>query len=148
MCFLNLFKTNNVNSTAPPTIVGTITGAEVETILRLKHPEFPFIGISDAVFDLCSKESLKAFLNLDETNKITYVPEKMDCDDFAARLYGQVNAPLWSACPIGLMWTNLHALCFTILDETKDFYYIEPQNDKIAPELDNWQGLQARFMIT
>lgn len=75
--------------------------------------------------------------HLSRVSKIEYVSETMDCDDFAAMLFGK-----WS----GLVWTNVHALNWFISDYL-EFWFIEPQTRKLSKQLENWQGWNIRFFI-
>lgn len=95
------------------------------------------IYLPDANIKVYNKDEVKAFLGLDETDKIQYVAEVMDCDDFAAELFGKFA---------GLVWTNVHTLNFFI-SEDEQVYFIEPQSDKIAGLLEGWQGARIRFFI-
>ena len=95
------------------------------------------IYLPDRDIKVYNKEKVKGFLGLDETSEIVYVAEVMDCDDFAAELFGKFA---------GLVWTNLHALNWFI-DDTEKFWFIEPQSDKIASDLEGWQGSRVRFFV-
>uniref|UniRef100_A0A6M3LNB6 Agglutinin C-terminal domain-containing protein n=1 Tax=viral metagenome TaxID=1070528 RepID=A0A6M3LNB6_9ZZZZ len=95
------------------------------------------IYLPDANFKVYNKEDVKAFLKLDEIDKIPYVTETFDCDDFAAELFGMFA---------GLVWTNAHSLCWFI-DENETLWFLEPQSDDIAPDLEDWQGWRIRFFI-
>jgi hypothetical protein len=95
------------------------------------------IYLPDANFKVYKKDDVIKFLGLDETDKIPYVTETYDCDDFAAEIFGMFA---------GLVWTNTHSLNWFISDEGK-FYFIEPQSDDIAPNLEEWQGCKIRFFL-
>jgi hypothetical protein len=94
--------------------------------------------LADKQCKVYSKEVVKAFLGLDETDKITYVAEDMDCDDFAAMLFGM---------GLGLLWTAKHAMNFFISDD-EEVYFVEPQTDKISHVLEDWQGLAVRSFLS
>ncbi len=83
------------------------------------------------------KADVIKFLGLDETNKIVYIEETHDCDDFAAEMFGK---------GMGLIWTQVHALNYFV-DENRVLYFIEPQTDKISLVLENWQGWDVRLFI-
>jgi len=88
------------------------------------------VFISDKDYLLCNKADIKAFLAQDETNKMGYVPEARDCDDFSYRLMGQLSVPGWSDLAFGILWTDRHAMnCF--ITEDKVFYFVEPQTDTL-----------------
>ena len=85
-----------------------------------------------------NKQEVMDFLVLDETDKIVYVPETMDCDNFAALLYGK---------GLPLLWTNKHALQWFVDDADNFLWFVESQSDKIARNLDNWQGWDVRMFL-
>jgi len=122
-----------------------LTGAQVLQILRDRFPEGD-IHISDAhSYFACSYDDIAYFLAQDETNRFEYKDQSYDCDDFAARLFGQFSVPGWSDLCIGKMWTEKHALNLMI-DEDQKVWFIEPQSDTIKEELTDWQGSKNRFI--
>ncbi len=120
---------------------GTIDIHTASSILLDKMEEMGYedaeIYLPDANFKIYNKADVKSFLCLDETDKIPYVTETQDCDDFAAEVFGMFA---------GLVWTNVHGLNWFI-DENKTMWFIEPQTDDIAPDLEDWQGCRIRFFI-
>lgn len=106
-------------------------GCEADIMLPIMY------GLPDTMCKIYRVEDVKNCEHLKQISKIQYVPEIMDCDDFAAMLYGK-----WA----GLCWTNVHALNWFVSDEL-EFWFIEPQSGKISKELENWQGWQIRFFI-
>ena len=94
--------------------------------------------LADKQCKVYRKEAVKAFLGLDETDKMTYIAEEMDCDDFAAMLFGM---------GVPLVWTNVHALNWFI-DENDTLWFVEPQTDKMSRTLENWQGWDIRFFLS
>jgi len=92
---------------------------------------------SDTLCKIYNKTDVIEFLGLNEVDKITFVSEVMDCDDFAAEVYGK---------GLPLIWTNKHALSWFI-DENSVLWFVEPQSDQIASNLDNWQGWDVRFFL-
>ena len=95
------------------------------------------IRLPDGYCKVYDKEEVKKFLDLDETDKIPYVAEEHDCDDFAAELFGKFA---------GLVWSNVHGLNWFV-DTTNTLWFIEPQQDKLAKDLENWQGYEIQFFI-
>ena len=83
------------------------------------------------------KADVVEFLHLDETDKIVWVEEKEDCDDIAAQVFDD---------GLSLIWTNVHALNYFV-DEDDTLWFVEPQSDKIARNLENWQGWDVRFFL-
>ncbi|KKL86224.1 hypothetical protein LCGC14_1946820, partial [marine sediment metagenome] len=126
----------------PPKPAGTIDIHLMSSILLDKMEEMgdPFVtpALADTDNKVYNKEEVKKYLGLDETDKITYVSQEMDCDDFAAILFGKFA---------GLVWTKKHALNWFI-DETETLWFIEPQTDKMSKNLEGWQGWNVRFFIS
>lgn len=115
-------------------------------IINTKLPNAPHIYLSDSTYYLCSEDDIKSFLDMDSTNKETYIAEEFDCDDFSYRLIGQLSVPEWSGIAFGIVWTDLHALnCF--IDTNGKFWFIEPQTDAIQEILDDWQGKDIQFVM-
>ncbi len=147
MCF---FKKNKVvePETIKPTSTTEIDLTKLWRLLRSKFPkptdtEF---YVSDARnYLLPTSDDIALFLAQDQTNKMEYVKQKFDCDDFAYRLMGQFSIPEWSALCFGIVWTTAHALnC--VIDEDKNFWYVEPQTDELMRELEPWMG-KVRFVM-
>ena len=95
--------------------------------------------LADIACKVYKKEDVIKFLELDETDKIVFVDELFDCDDFAAEVYG---------LGFGLVWTSKHALNWFVEYETNILWFVEPQQDKIAKELEDWQGWNVRMFIS
>ena len=136
---LNLFKPR-----IKPTLksCGTISGDEMSSILLDKLEEMKDdkaeLYLADVDCKVYRKEEVEAFLKLDETDKIVFVPEEKDCDDIAAELFGEFA---------GLIWTTKHALNWFI-DECDTLWFIEPQQDKLSQTLEDWQGWDCRFFLS
>lgn len=121
--------------------VGTISQSDAQKLIKARvkaaglDPVPNYLPDNDIkVYNL---QDMIRYLHLEPTSNIKYVKEKMDCDDFAACLFGKV---------LGLIWSNIHALNWFISD-TEELWFVEPQTDKIAGDLKNWQGWQIRFFI-
>ena len=95
--------------------------------------------LADNICKVYKKEDVVKFLGLSEIDKIPYVAETHDCDDFAAELYGE---------GIPLVWTNAHALNWFIEYDKNILWFVEPQTDTIARNLENWQGWEVRFFLS
>ena len=149
MCF---FKKEKVvePETIKPTGTTEIDMTEVYRILEAKFPKLEHLGrkfyLSDKKHYLLSAgDDIALFLAQDQTNKIDYVGDIYDCDDFAYRLMGQFSIPDWSSLCFGIVWTTAHALnC--VIDEDKKLWFIEPQTDELMRELEPWMG-KVRFVI-
>jgi hypothetical protein len=75
------------------------------------------IHLSDDHYDRISNEEMNAFLEQDDTNLISFVPEIFDCDDFALHLlltarmhFGTQNKNV----AIGILWVDQHAVNFYV----------------------------------
>lgn len=128
--------------------IGTIDIHLMSSILLDKLEEMgddkAELYLADVDCKVFKKDDVLAFLDLNEIDKIEFIPEEQDCDDFAAALYSR---------GIGIVWTEKHALNWAVLvensmDDEKTLYFIEPQTDLISKELENWQGWDARFFLS
>jgi len=128
--------------------IGTIDMNEISSILLDKLEEMgdteADIHIADYTSRLYRKEDVKAFLELDETDKLAFVAEDRDCDNSAGILYGEFCKQ--RAFPGGIVETVGHRLNWFI-DETLTFWFIEPQTDKMSKDLENWQGWGIKFFL-
>jgi len=121
---------------------GIISIHEMSSILLDKLDEMDDSGVELYLADMDCKVYRKSdvikYLSLDPVSEITFKAGSHDCDDFAAKLFGKFA---------GLIWTNTHALNWFI-DTNKVLWFIEPQSDKIAQNLEDWQGWHIRFFIS
>ena len=109
--------------------------AELRQILASAAPTAN-IQMADNWKFLCNYEDVALFLAQDQTNKLEYIAEEYDCDDFAFRLMGQFSVPGWAHLALGICWTGTHALnCF--IDEERKLWFLEPQNDTITGTLED-----------
>lgn len=95
------------------------------------------IHLPDSANKIYKKEDVMNSQSLEEIDKLAYITEEHDCDDFAAKAFGKFA---------GLVWTDVHALNWFV-DENLTFWFIEPQNRKLAQGLEDWQGKTIRFFI-
>lgn len=145
MCWLTKQKKEFYESTKPVSQRVISIGGLLE-ILKGKFPADTQFYMSDSTYLLADYDDIALFLAQDQTNKIDYVAEDFDCDNFSYRLMGQFSVPEWSKLAFGIVWSNLHALnC--VIDETGKFWYVEPQTDEILEELKDWMGTKIRFII-
>lgn len=123
---------------------GSLTYADLFHILSEKFPDVP-LYLPDLVYATCKKEDIERFLAWDSTNDQKYIAEKFDCDDYSYRFKGNITVPPWAWLPVGIVWTDKHALnCF--VDSDNNFWFIEPQSDRIQEKLEPWQGDKLRFI--
>lgn len=59
-----------------------IKGSTLRTILKQAYPD-AHIRIADGLYNIVSYSELKRWLNTDSLNKIRYIKDIWDCDDFA-----------------------------------------------------------------
>ena len=136
MCWLQKKKVISPE-TITPVSTGKINLAELTSLLKNCVPASQVI-MADQWKYLCHYDDIALFLAQDETNKMEYQSETLDCDDFAFRLKGQFSIPEWSGLALGICWTQNHALsCF--VDEKWKLWFIEPQTDEI---LDKVEGVR------
>lgn len=131
----------------PPESTKRITSGEIRDVLYQKFHLAPGkVFLSDKKYLLCDILDIHYFLERDKTNKVNYVPEAMDCDDFSYRLMGQLSIPGWSDLAFGIVWTDIHALNCFIKDNGK-FYFIEPQTDVITEDITAGMGTKIRVIM-
>ena len=127
----------------PPTEllpIGTMDIFGFTSILldKLEEDDKAELYLADSQCKVFSKDEVVKFLGLDQTDSIAYVSEKMDCDDYARKLYGK---------GLPLMWTTVHALNWFI-DDTGILWFVEPQTDQISQNMENWPNWDVRFFLT
>ena len=113
-----------------PTIKDLIDYSSLMNLLKNKLKDTT-IYLSDNIFGLVKLDEAKVFLSKDRTDLKKYEAEIHDCDDFSRVLWFYWRD--WSSIlAMGMAWSRTHA--FNILvDNKKDIYIIEPQNDIIMP---------------
>jgi len=119
---------------------GKIEAGKMNAIIQSKIDEMndeASIFMPDMKMKIYNKEEIKKWLNLDETDKIVFVEEEHDCDDFAAELFGK---------GVPVIWSTKHALNWFV-DTMDTLWFIEPQTDKISQTLEDWQGWDIRFFL-
>lgn len=145
---------------SPPTITSQITGDEVRQILhdyfKVPHDK---IFIADRDYGLYNISDLQRFLEWDSTDRLKYVAEGFDCDDFADVLKGKER--LWygfgsnvmsqssieaqnfgkrnAGSTFGTIWGDIRKASEPekpryhavnyFIDDKKQVHLIEPQND-------------------
>jgi len=124
-----------------PTSTKRIKGEVLYKLLRDKFPDAE-LYLSDKDYLLCSYDDIALFLAQDNTNKMGYIKEILDCDDFSYRLMGQFSIPGWSDLAFGIVWSNVHALNICVTEDL-EVLFVEPQSDELK---DSQQGL-IRFII-
>lgn len=88
------------------------------------------IYIADAVYYVCSRETIEEFLASDPTDQERYVTETYDCDDFSFRLMGQFHEKPYAALAFGIAWSRVHGYNIFVSKEG-EVLLIEPQTDEI-----------------
>ena len=128
-----------------PVLRRMVTYGELYAELRNRFPNAQ-IFLSDTQKWLCDISDIETFLKLDQTNRMKYKSEALDCDDFAYRLMGQLSIPKWASLAKAIVWTDVHALngCF---DTNMDWWFVEPQSNDIKNHLASWQGKEVRLVI-
>jgi len=122
------------------------TANAVRSLLRFVGVPDDRIFLSDFEYLLCDLDDIDTLLAQDATNKAEYIREKHDCDDFSYRLMGQFSVMPWSQLAFGIVWTDKHALnC--LIDDDAQFWFVEPQTDKLTRKLEDWQGTKIRVVM-
>ena len=120
-----------------PEPAGTVSSGAYTDICRdtaLFNNDLTEIYVPDTEIKVYNKQDILDYLGVDETDKITYSLEDMDCDDFARIMFGK---------GLSLIWTNNHAINYFITPEGV-LYFVEPQNDLVSVNID---GMHIRFFI-
>jgi len=90
------------------------------------------IYLLDHTYYLPKKEDIMKLLKDTNVDKLKYISDFFDCDDFAIRLWGVTSQGKWASTTLGFACGNRHAFNIVILEDEK-LYIIEPQNDKLIP---------------
>lgn len=88
--------------------------------------------LADRDYYLPTLQDIFDFLDGDETDKEHYTKgsDYYDCDDFSFRLMGQFQVKPWSAVPLAIVWSGVHA--YNLIIVTQDgVFLIEPQTDRV-----------------
>jgi hypothetical protein len=93
-----------------------------------------YIFISDSYFRTISREAMERLLKEDDTDKLPYILETADCDDFSDVLLGQLTKKTWNqGFAIGQLWyyTEEFGHAVNLFCHGEKIYVVEPQNDRI-----------------
>ena len=137
------FKSNN-SSPPSPTPISSIEGDELTALFSSAHSSANII-LSDAKYELYTKEAIIKFLNYNLTNNRTYITEGHDCDDFAKILLGDYTK--WAssnktqkASTFGIAYGIINNISHAVnlfVDSEKKIWFVEPQSDRIFTLTDN-----------
>jgi len=136
---------NTVVVPEPPTpiidngvyITGDQAKAIIVATLGKRLASRSYVHPFDKIYYCPSKEYVEHLLAIDETDKLTYIAEKGDCDNFAAQLWAVFGRDAWrdgekraSHCagPVFGRLPHPHAMNWVITDDLK-LRLIEPQTD-------------------
>lgn len=125
-----------------PKNIEELDHTELYSLLYSEFPEAD-IYISDRKYKTTSFNEYVRFLQYDQTDKNRYISEYFDCDNFSFLLMGNTNKQGWSSLAFGILWVHTpkggHAVNLFI-DNNRDIWIIEPQNDKIFRRPEDWKG--------
>ena len=143
MCFGIFKKKVDLVQLEPTSKVEILLGDKVN-LLQSLFPNIPLFLTHK--HSLANYNDIAVFLAQDQTNKYPYDFPDYVCSDFSFRLMGQFSIPGWADITFGIAWTDIHALnC--IITEDKEFYFVEPQSDKILKMLKPTMGERIRFIM-
>jgi len=129
---------SRVESPYPPYIVGSVEKSVLIEFLRNFTGPDTYIYAGDGIYELTTLSELERFLAWDCTDEYQYEARTFDCDDFSARLHGQLCIPGWSGICFGKICSrsspdsfHVYNVFITREDESLVLYKVEPQSDKI-----------------
>jgi len=115
-----------------PKLKKKISNIKLKQILKNYAKGNAQIYLLDHFYYLPKKEEVVELLKDTNVDKLKYLSEVYDCDDFAVRLWGVTSQGKWASTTLGFACGNRHAFNIVILEDEK-LYIIEPQNDKLIP---------------
>lgn len=125
----------------PPMYLEDIDKSEIYTIIRAEFPDASFI-FTDRDYKTTIRAEYERFLRFDDTDKMRYIADYVDCDDFCFALYGAISNQDWGGLSFGYVFTKTtggaHAVNFFI-DKNRNVLIVEPQDDRIFSLPDNWE---------
>ena len=145
MCWLSKLLSPEVKVPYKPVSSKKVSLSELDMFLKDKFPDVSLF-LSDNEYTLCHYDDVAYFLATSQIDKMEFVSEELDCDDFAAALWGEFSIPPWSALAVGLVWTEVHTLNIVVTEDMK-VLFLEPQTDEINEQLVSWQGTEPRLII-
>ena len=98
--------------------------------------------LADETYSMADPQKIKEILETDATDKMEYVPESVDCDDFAFRLMGIFHEDKDAvSMPIFLTWVLTPEDGHAVLSYCYQgqITIIEPQNDLEFPVPEDWK---------
>ena len=119
-----------------PKSFGNISSIELAKLIPIKRLDtntiyliHPLKHLTDYNYFLPNKKQVEEFLKYDLTNYKQYKKESFDCDDFALVLLGKLKNH-FKGFAFGFGMSDSHAFN-VFIDNEKQLWIIEPQNDKI-----------------
>lgn len=147
-----------------PSILSEISQVEVNKLLRDVLPKTdlyardPF-NYSDDKYGLTTISDVVRFLQACQINKLTYITEVLDCDDFASGLHGHLSTePGWSGIAEALVWGNFPGISPHVwnliiaypdeVEKTPTVYFVEPQSDQVwEVAKETFEGLKIWLVV-
>lgn len=124
---------------------GQISGNTAYSILQKQFPN-AHIFISDGTFTTCPVSEVSKMCQWSKVKDREYLAETFDCDDFAYSLQGAFSVLPWSALPVGIVWTDRHAMNIFISDK-QAVWFVEPQTYEIKQTLDAEAGEEVQLIV-
>jgi len=129
---------NKYGKPAPAKISRLINRDEVWEVLSGVHASS--FSHYDNYYKLTTVDELKRFLKFDDTDKLVYLPEWRDCDNFSLLLAARVQRWAPGLC-FGMLQIRIEIfntpICYHFLnvfiDDELNLWKIEPQTDEVTP---------------
>lgn len=126
---------NDLREEVAKTVKKVDSSVVIDSHARSPFKQLGFLPL-DHEYWLLPKETWQMVLDWSRVDKIKYLPDRIDCDDFARILDGEVRRKL-KINGIGLVvdWSGAHA--YTVLGIVDDadevsLVGVEPQNDRMG----------------
>lgn len=115
-----------------PKLSERILNTKLKQILKKYLKRNAQVYLLDYQYYLPKKEDLIKLLKNTYVDKLKYLSDLFDCDDFAIRLWGITSQGKWAWTTLGFACGNRHAFNVVVLED-ENLYIIEPQSDRLIP---------------
>jgi len=109
------------------------------------------VFISDTRYRLPSVDTIKKLLDADDTDKLNYVEDFADCDDYAFALQGAQEKYFWGkGYAFGILWYYNERFGHAVnlfIDRDRQLYIVEPQSDAVLKWCSNEDYCGSPFIV-